>query len=90
MTSLTLRLPTPTGELETYTVLGTPVTPTRTTPARSRVAYAAAHVVADPLGSNGLGSPPSSTGTPPSPSGTTCGTRAWSPTRWTPPSAGWG
>jgi hypothetical protein len=57
VTSLTLRLPTPTGELETYTVLGTPVTPTRTTPARSRVAYAAAHVVADPLGSNGPGQP---------------------------------
>lgn len=57
MTSPTLRLPDASGALETYTLLGSPVTPTRTGPARSRTAYAAAHVVADPLGGNGPGRP---------------------------------
>ncbi|GAA3991291.1 dihydrodipicolinate synthase family protein [Thermobifida alba] len=57
MTSPTLRLPNASGALETYTLLGSPVTPTRTGPARSRTAYAAAHVVADPLGGNGPGRP---------------------------------
>ncbi len=57
MTSPTLRLPAASGALETYTLLGSPVTPTRTGPARSRTAYAAAHVVADPLGGNGPGRP---------------------------------
>ena len=57
MTPPTLRLPAASGALETYTLLGSPVTPTRTGPARSRTAYAAAHVVADPLGGNGPGQP---------------------------------
>src|SRR5690606_32228456 len=57
VTSPTLRLPDASGALETYTLLGSPVTPTRTGPARSRTAYAAAHVVADPLGGNGPGRP---------------------------------
>ena len=57
MTPPTLRLPAASGALETYTLLGSPVTPTRTGPARSRTAYAAAHVVADPLGGNGPGRP---------------------------------
>jgi Protein of unknown function (DUF993) len=47
--ALTIRLPSPSGELERYHLRGGPEYPHRATPAQSRVAYAAAHVVADPL-----------------------------------------
>ncbi|MCL6625490.1 MAG: dihydrodipicolinate synthase family protein [Alicyclobacillus shizuokensis] len=45
---LELNLPTPNGDIETYRVQGTPLSIAPTPPAQSRVAYAAAHVVADP------------------------------------------
>ena len=60
-------------------------------PIRSRIAYAAAHVVADPLGGHrARRARPRSTGTPPWRSATTSGPTgsAW-PTRWTPRSAAW-
>ncbi len=47
--SLTLQLPIPSGKLEAYTLRGTtPVKPTGA-PKFNRIAYSAAHVVADPL-----------------------------------------
>ncbi|MCL6633144.1 MAG: dihydrodipicolinate synthase family protein [Alicyclobacillus herbarius] len=45
---LELRLPTRDGGLETYRLQGQPLHIEKRPPARSRVAYAAAHVVADP------------------------------------------
>ena len=54
--SLSLRLPLD-GSLETYTLTGTPVAHGTYSPARSRLAFAAAHVVADPLGDNSPGAP---------------------------------
>jgi len=47
--SAPILLPTATGELESYRLRGGPEYPRRAAPVRSRVAYAAAHVVADPL-----------------------------------------
>jgi hypothetical protein len=57
-----LRLPTPDGRLEPYRMVGRPLDTTGATgeprrPARSRIAYAAAHVVADPLADNTPGRP---------------------------------
>jgi hypothetical protein len=49
----TLRLPRAGGRLEPYTPGEPTVFPARGEPARSRVAFAAAHVVADPLGEPG-------------------------------------
>jgi len=49
--SLTLRLPTEGRRLETYVVRGTPVEATLPTQPFTRIAYSAAHVVADPLAS---------------------------------------
>jgi hypothetical protein len=54
--SLSLRLPLD-GSLETYTLTGTPVAHGTYEPAHSRLAFAAAHVVADPLGDNSPGAP---------------------------------
>jgi len=55
--STTITLPTDDGELRAY-VLRDPVTWTKPVePAKSRIAYAAAHVVADPLGDNRPGAP---------------------------------
>jgi hypothetical protein len=53
----TLRLPTPDGSLGTYTFTGRTPPPPPDGPARSRVAYAAVHVVADPLADNTPGRP---------------------------------
>ncbi len=52
-----MRLPTLDGGLEEYALSGIPVPVTPVGPARSRVAFAAAHVVADPLGGNAPGAP---------------------------------
>ncbi|MGH3463878.1 MAG: dihydrodipicolinate synthase family protein [Kribbellaceae bacterium] len=52
-----MRLPTTDGRLEDYTPSGTPVPVTPVGPARSRRAFAAAHVVGDPLGANAPGAP---------------------------------
>jgi hypothetical protein len=54
---LKITLPTSDGRLESYELLGPATWATGTPPAGSRVAYAAAHVVADPLGDNTPGSP---------------------------------
>ncbi|MFI5732669.1 dihydrodipicolinate synthase family protein [Kribbella sp. NPDC051587] len=45
------------GELVDYQLSGTPVAQGTYSPARSRLAFAAAHVVADPLGDNSPGAP---------------------------------
>ncbi|MFB6719719.1 dihydrodipicolinate synthase family protein [Kribbella sp. NPDC056345] len=45
------------GELVDYQLAGTPVAQGTYSPARSRLAFAAAHVVADPLGDNSPGAP---------------------------------
>ena len=54
--TLELRLPSG-GGLETYRLTGEPVAQGTYAPARSRLAFAAAHVVADPLGDNSPGQP---------------------------------
>lgn len=54
---MALRLPLPDGRIEPFTPSGTPVPATPAPPARSRVAFAAAHVVADPRGDNAPGAP---------------------------------
>jgi hypothetical protein len=54
--TLELRLPVH-GGLETYRLVGEPVAQGTYEPARSRLAFAAAHVVADPLGDNSPGQP---------------------------------
>ncbi|MDX6239267.1 MAG: hypothetical protein QOG10_4082 [Kribbellaceae bacterium] len=55
--TMQLRLPTSGGGLETYRLVGDPVADSRFAPAQSRLAFAAAHVVADPLGDNSPGAP---------------------------------
>lgn len=55
--TLQLRLPTSGGGLETYRLVGEPVANSVFAPAQSRLAFAAAHVVADPLGDNSPGAP---------------------------------
>lgn len=47
--TLKLRLPNADGALEDYALLAQPVEPLSQAPAFNRVAFAAAHVVADPL-----------------------------------------
>ncbi|GAA1603243.1 dihydrodipicolinate synthase family protein [Kribbella sancticallisti] len=54
--TLSLRLPLD-GGLETYELVGEPVAHGTYEPARSRLAFAAAHVVADPLADNSPGAP---------------------------------
>lgn len=54
--TLSLRLPGPDG-LGTYQLVGEPVAQGTYEPAQSRLAFAAAHVVADPLGDNSPGQP---------------------------------
>ena len=88
----TLELPQADGRLAAYTLCGTPIAGAATArPRWNRVAFAAAHVVADPLAERrpvAFGAP--STGTRRSPTAATCGSRASaSPKRWTPRSAAW-
>ncbi len=52
-----LLLPAADGTAAPYTLGGTPVDASPLPPARSRTAYAAAHVVADPLAANAPGAP---------------------------------
>jgi hypothetical protein len=54
--TLVLRLPR-NGGLEPYQLTGTPVAHGNYQPSRTRLAFAAAHVVADPLGDNSPGAP---------------------------------
>jgi hypothetical protein len=54
--SLSLRLPLD-GALETYQLTGTPVAHGNYSPSTSRLAFAAAHVVSDPLADNSPGAP---------------------------------
>lgn len=53
----TLRLPRPDGRLVPHQMIGQPLDRVGGPPATSRVAYAAAHVVADPLADNTPGQP---------------------------------
>lgn len=52
-----LLLPTPEGDLAPFTLTGPRAQVTPSPPARDRVAYAAAHVVADPTATNAPGEP---------------------------------
>ncbi|MFI6827065.1 dihydrodipicolinate synthase family protein [Kribbella sp. NPDC050241] len=55
---MTLEVLLPSGDgLERYRLVGEPVARGTYSPARSRLAFAAAHVVADPLGDNSPGAP---------------------------------
>ncbi|GAA0933818.1 dihydrodipicolinate synthase family protein [Kribbella koreensis] len=54
--TLSLRLPL-NGSLETYQLVGTPIAAGNYNPATSRLAFAAAHVVSDPLADNSPGAP---------------------------------
>jgi len=45
-----IKLPDTTGKLHDYTLVGTPVAPSKLTPNSARVLYSAAHVVVDPFG----------------------------------------
>lgn len=53
----TLLLPKADGRVESYTLTGTPVEAPHGAPSTSRIAYAATHVVADPLADNTPGQP---------------------------------
>lgn len=53
----TLRLPAPDGSLPSYTLSGAQPPPPGGPPLRNRVVFAAAHVVANPLGDNTPGAP---------------------------------
>ena len=53
----TVRLPQPDGTRVPYTLRDAPAWPRPTAPVRSRTAYAAAHVVAEPLADNRPGAP---------------------------------
>ncbi|MFD3686718.1 dihydrodipicolinate synthase family protein [Nocardiopsis sp. NPDC058631] len=53
----TLRLPSPDGAVAPYTLTGVPADTSPLPPAHSRVAFAAAHVVADPSAPNAPGAP---------------------------------
>ncbi len=89
--TLSLQLPTAGGALETYRLAGgTPARPAAGTKF-NRIAYSAAHVVADPrVTIDPWLSPPPSTGTSPSPTASTCGRWAWAwPRPWTRRSAAW-
>ncbi|WBQ05147.1 dihydrodipicolinate synthase family protein [Kribbella sp. CA-293567] len=55
--TLSLRLPDGTGGLQSYQLTGTPVAHGTYQPATSRLAFAAAHVVSDPLADNSPGAP---------------------------------
>jgi hypothetical protein len=55
--TLSLRLPTGMGGLETYQLVGEPVAHGTYEPSSSRLAFAAAHVVPDPLADNSPGAP---------------------------------
>ncbi len=89
--SLTLRLPTDDRRLETYALRGTPLAGRAPTAPFTRIAYSAAHVVADPLADDrSLARQPRSTGTRRSPTGSASGRSASaSPRRWTRRSAAW-
>lgn len=52
-----ITLPTNAGGLRRYQPIGVPLIPSTSAPPRTRVAYAAAHVVADPLADNTPGQP---------------------------------
>jgi hypothetical protein len=55
--TLSLRLPDGAGGLQTYQLLGQPIAHGNYAPATSRLAFAAAHVVPDPLADNSPGAP---------------------------------
>ena len=85
----TLNLPTADRRIEAWTT-GEPLAFARPEGAFNRVAYSAAHVVADPLADGDPWVTRRSTGTRRSATGTTSGTwGSGSPRRWTRRSAAW-
>ena len=72
--SLSIKMPAADRRLETYSLSAPRDFPIRRQHAFNRVAYAAAHVVADPLAAKDISGRSDSA----------------SPRRWTPRSAGWG
>ena len=92
LSSLKINLPTDAGKLETFILSEPRAYPDKASAAFNRVAFSAAHVVADARAANDpwldcarrLGADASATAN-------TSGTWASaSPKRWTPPSAAWG
>lgn len=55
--TLSLRLPDGAGGLQTYQLVGQPIAHGNYTPATSRLAFAAAHVMSDPVADNSPGAP---------------------------------
>ena len=91
MSSLSLKLPKADRSIETYRLAASRTFPAKLEGPLNRIAFSAAHTVADPSPTTTRGSPPPSTGTRPSPSASTSGTSASaSPRPWTPRSAAWG
>ena len=90
--SLSIALPLADGGTETWTLRdAAPFAAPASTPRFDRIAYSAAHVVADPLAARRpVARLRRSTGTRPSPTGSACGRSASaSPRRWTRRSAAW-
>jgi hypothetical protein len=87
-----MRLPTYSGTLEHYCLTGEPLVPRAPEVPLTRTAFAAAHVISDPLAErNPWDTRPPSTGKRRWLSGTGSGTRGWVWRRpWTPRSAAWG
>jgi hypothetical protein len=56
--SLSIKLPTESGALETYRLLGTPLDVKAPTREFNRIAFSAAHVVADPMRAGELNADP--------------------------------
>ena len=91
ITATRISLPRADGTLEPYALGDASPWPTHAAPPRTRLAYAAAHVVADPLADvDPWLETRRSTGTPRWRIDATCGTSACpSPKPWTPRNAGW-
>jgi hypothetical protein len=87
-----MRLPTYSGTLERYSLTGEPLVPRAPEVPLTRTAFAAAHVISDPMAERiPWDTRPPWTGTPLSPSGRAFGTRAFTwPKPWIPRRGAWG
>ena len=91
LSSLKINLPTATGKLDTFVLSEPRAYPDKASAAFNRVAFSAAHVVADARAANDPWIDARVDWDRRSPIASTCGTSASaSPRRWTPPSAAWG
>ena len=91
MSSLSVRLPTADRSIETYRLAASRTFPAKLEGTLNRVAFSAAHVVADPLADNDPWLTPRSTGIAPLRSASMSGISALAlPRRWIPRNAAWG